>query len=140
MAGIASQSVPPRPSAGALRYPVDDQWRAHVRSWLAEQARRPDGMSQTALAKSAKIAAPTLNGLLSGKYDHSHAVPLINKMVGLPPPVTAKGTSDEGDVGMQLDAALASLDDEDREAVRVQAEGLVRLARALAEKRRRNDS
>lgn len=128
-----------RSTSEGLAFPVNQDWRNQVRFWLEQQKYRDGGMNQTTLAKAAGISAPTLNGLLSGKYDHSTAVPLINKMVGLPPPVIASGTSDADDVGFQLNAVLASLDEKDQQMIRTQAEGLVKLARAMAEKAQ-NDS
>lgn len=128
-----------RSTSEGLSFPVNQQWRTHVRFWLEQQRHRDGGMSQAALAKAVNISPPTLNGLLSGKYDHSVAVPLINKMVGLPPPMIAAGTSDSDDLGVQLDAALASLDDEGRKVIQGMAESLIRTARALAE-RSRNSS
>lgn len=128
-----------RSTSEGLSFPVNQDWRTRVRFWLEKQKFVDGGLNQTTLAKAVGISAPTLNGLLSGKYDHSTAVPLINKMVGLPPPVIASGTSDADDVGFQLNAVLASLDEKDQQMIRTQAEGLVQLARAMAAKAQ-NDS
>lgn len=129
-----------RSTSEGLAFPVNQEWRTKVRFWLENQKFMENGMNQTALAKAVGISAPTLNGLLSGKYDHSTAVPLINKMVGLPVPTIAAGTSDADNVGMQLDAALASLDEKGQRFIREQAEGLVKLARELAARSQQNDS
>lgn len=129
-----------RSTSEGLAFPVNQDWRTRVRFWLEKQKHVDNGINQTTLAKAAGISAPTLNGLLSGKYSHSTAVPLINKMVGLPPPVIASGTSDADDIGTQLEAALASLDEKDQAEIRAQAASLVRIARTLAERSRSSGS
>jgi transcriptional regulator with XRE-family HTH domain len=128
--GIRSICMPTR----GLRYPVDAQWRKHVREWLAAEEKKPDGISQTELARRAGIKGPTLNQLLSGISRHSHAVPSINKMVGLPPPAVAAGTIDEAELGAQLDAVMAQLDDDDRELVQQQLDGVLKMARKLVKR------
>jgi len=132
--------VKTRSTSESLAFPVNQDWRLKVRRWLEDQKGREGGVTQATMARAAGISAPTLNGLLSGKYDHSTAVPLINKMVGLPVPVIASGTVDAEDLGAQLDAALASLDEKGQKFIREQAEGLVKLARELAARSARNDS
>lgn len=110
------------------RYPIDDPWIAYVGAWLETQPRG----AHARLAKFAGISSPTLNQLLSGRVRHSHAVPLINKMVGLPMPVIASGTVDEADAAVQLSAVMSQLDDADAQLVKSQLDALLAMARSLA--------
>lgn len=110
------------------RYPIDEPWIAFVTAWLDGQPRG----THARLAKFAGISSPTLNQLLTGRVRHSHAVPLINKMVGLPMPVIASGTVDEADAAMQLSAVMSQLDDDDAKLVEAQLQALLASARSMA--------
>jgi transcriptional regulator with XRE-family HTH domain len=111
---LPNRTVPckamPKPE---VMYPVTDLWRTQVRRWLADVG-KPSGVSQAEMARQAKISPATLSDLLSGKHGHSVAVPLINKMVGLPPPLAVDGTTDPDDLVSSIALASGQLDEEDQ--------------------------
>lgn len=75
--------------------------------------------------------------MLSGPPGRSSvAVPAINRVVGLPPPRFASGSTDERDLGAQIDATLAILDGEDAALFRDMIESAVKHARRMAERSR----
>ena len=92
-------------------YPVNDAWRAEVKARMAERR-----MSAAEIARVARISGATLSGLLNGRYGHSHAVPSINRMLGLPPPTMADGTADEDSAALQALALVEQLSPEDLKA------------------------
>lgn len=126
-----------RAAHGATRpaYPYDQAWLDYVNAWCEREGRG----SQARLAEAAGIAPGTLSQMLKGPPGHgSVAVPAINKLVGLPPPRFASGSGDEGNLGIQVEATLALIDDpEEAAAFREMVEGLIKHGRRVADRSRK---
>lgn len=128
---MRARSRPPEATPAA--YPYDQGWLDAVHEWCEREGRG----AQARLAKAAGIAEGTLSQMLKGPANRSSvAVPAISKMVGLPVPKLASGTVDEGDVGAQVNATIAALDDDDAETFRDMIESAIRHARRSAERAR----
>lgn len=108
-----------------VSYPVTNAWRNQVKRWLAIEGKQ-SGISQAEMARRVKISPASLSDLLSGRHGHSVAVPSINKMIGLPPPVAADGTTDPDDIVSSVALATEQLSEEDKKRV-------LAFARALAQ-------
>lgn len=117
----------------AIRYAIDDTWRGFVLRWIDSQPRG----AHARMARAARIAPATLTQILSGQISHTAAVPSINAMVGLAPPVTANGTVDEDDVLAQLAAARSQLSGADAGVFDEQLKSLLAMGRRLAQRRDR---
>lgn len=119
-------------TAAVPAYPYDQPWLDHVRGWIKEHGRG----SQARLAEAAGIEPGTLSQMLAGPPGRSSiAVPAINRIVGLPPPRLASGSSDESDLGTRINVTIAAIeDDEDAETFREMAESLLKHGRRLAER------
>ncbi len=119
--------------AQVAAYPYDQPWLDHVRAWVRANGRG----SQAKLADAAGIEPGTLSQLLNGPPGRSSvAVPAINRVVGLPPPRFASGSSDEADIGAQVSVTIATLDGEDAELFREMVENAIKHARRMAERSR----
>lgn len=124
-------------STSAAAYPYDQAWIDAVVAWCEREGRG----AQARLAKAAGIAEGTLSQLLHGPPNRaSVAVPAINKMIGLPPPQLASGSVDADDVGAQVNATIAALDDEDAETFRQMIESAIRHARRASDRSRNRRS
>jgi transcriptional regulator with XRE-family HTH domain len=127
MCAIRSMSVAKR----GVSFPVTNAWRNQVKRWLAVEGKQ-SGISQAEMARRVKISPATLSDLLGGRHGHSVAVPSINKMIGLPPPVAADGTIDPDDVVSSIALVTESLSAPDKERV-------LAFARALQQSDPKND-
>lgn len=114
-----------------VSYPVTNSWRSQVKRWLAIEGKQ-SGISQAEMARRAKISPASLSDLLSGRHGHSVAVPSINKMIGLPPPVAADGTTDPDDIVSSVAFATEQLSEADKKRV-------LAFARALQQSDPKND-
>lgn len=114
-----------------VSYPVTNAWRNQVKRWLAVDGKH-SGISQAEMARRAKISPASLSDLLSGKHGHSVAVPSINKMIGLPPPVAADGTVDPDNIVSSVAIVTEQLSAADQERV-------LAFARALQQSDPKND-
>ena len=118
-------------------HPSDGGLNTVLRGDLTVNINAGAGITTRQIAEAAGIAEGTLSQMLKGPANRSSvAVPAISKMVGLPVPKLASGTVDEGDVGAQVNATIAALDDDDAETFRDMIESAIRHARRSAERAR----
>lgn len=77
------------PRISGQAYPIDDEWRARVRSAMDRL-----GMSQADLARAAGCAFSTISELLSGNSKESPILPRIHLALGWTPPRLATLSGD----------------------------------------------
>lgn len=121
-------------TAAIPSYPYDQPWLDHVKGWIREHGRG----SQAKLAEAAGVEPGTLSQLLNGPPGRSSvAVPAINRIVGLPPPKFASGSSDESDLGAQVNVTIANLEGDDAALFQDMIESAMKHARRMAERSRK---